>query len=108
MKAKVAILGCGRASQKWHLPTMHTLAKHGELDFVALCDMDKSLAKQTGESYGVPWYTSVEQMLEKHPDIMAVDVITGDPTTPCACQVDRRARQTRHGGKADGADLALL
>ena len=79
MKAKVAILGCGRASQKWHLPTMHTLAKHGELDFVALCDMDKSLAKQTGESYGVPWYTSVEEMLEKHPDIMVVDVITGDP-----------------------------
>ena len=80
MKAKVAILGCGRASQKWHLPTMHILAKHGELDFVALCDMDKSLAKQTGEIYGVPWYTSVEEMLEKHPDIMAVDVITGDPT----------------------------
>ncbi len=80
MKAKVAILGCGKASQKWHLPTMHTLAKQGELDFVALCDMDESLAKQTGETYGVPWYTSVEQMLEKHPDIMAVDVITGDPT----------------------------
>ena len=79
MKAKVAILGCGRASQKWHLPTMHTLAKHGELDFVALCDMDELLAKQIGEVYGVPWYTSVEEMLEKHPDIMAVDVITGDP-----------------------------
>ena len=79
MKAKVAILGCGGASQKWHLPTMHTLAKHGELDFVALCDMDKSLAKQTGETYGVPWYASVEEMLEKHPDIMAVDVIAGDP-----------------------------
>ena len=79
MKAKVAILGCGRASQKWHLPTMHTLAKHGELDFVALCDMDEPLAKQIGEAYGVPWYTSVEEMLEKHPDIMAVDVITGDP-----------------------------
>ena len=79
MKAKVAILGCGNASQKWHLPTMHTLAKHGELDFVALCDMDESLAKQTGEIYGVPWYTSVEEMLEKHPDIMAVDVIAGDP-----------------------------
>ena len=54
MKAKVAILGCGKASQKWHLPTMHTLAKQGELDFVALCDMDKSLAKQTGQIYGVP------------------------------------------------------
>ena len=79
MKAKVAILGCGRASQKWHLPTMHTLAKHGELDFVSLCDMNEPLAKQTGEAYGVPWYTSVEQMLEKHPDIMAVDVIVGDP-----------------------------
>ncbi len=79
MKAKVAILGCGRASQKWHLPTMHTLAKHGELDFVALCDMNEPLAKQIGEAYGVPWYTSVEEMLEKHPDIMAVDVITGDP-----------------------------
>lgn len=58
---------------------MHTLAKHGELDFVSLCDMNEPLAKQTGEAYGVPWYTSVEQMLEKHPDIMAVDVIVGDP-----------------------------
>ena len=79
MKAKVAILGCGNPSQRWHLPTMHTLAKHGELDFVALCDMNEPLAKQTGEAYGVPWYTSVEQMLEKHPDIRAVDVIVGDP-----------------------------
>ena len=42
--------------------------------------MDESLAKQTGEIYGVPWYTSVEQMLEKHPDIMAVDVIAGELT----------------------------
>ena len=79
MKAKLAIVGCGNPAQKWHIPTMHTLAKHGELDFVALCDMNEPLAKETGETYGVPWYASIEEMLEKHPDIMAVDVVVGDP-----------------------------
>ena len=79
MKAKLAIVGCGNPAQRWHLPTLHTLAKQGELDFVALCDMNEPLAKQTGETYGVPWYTSIEEMLDKHPDIMAVDVVVGDP-----------------------------
>ena len=80
MKAKVAVLGCGRPSQKWHLPTMRELAKRGEIDFVALCDMDEPLARKTGETYGVPWYASAERMLDKHPDISVVDIVTGDPT----------------------------
>ena len=109
MKAKVAILGCGRASQKWHLPTMHTLAKHGELDFVALCDMDKSLAKQIGEVYVVFRGTPVSRRCwKKHPDIMAVDVITGDPLHHVLGRLIAEHGKHVMVEKADGADLALL
>lgn len=49
MKAKLAIVGCGNPAQKWHLPTPHILAKHGELDFVALCDMNEPF--EVAENY---------------------------------------------------------
>jgi predicted dehydrogenase len=78
--AKLAILGCGNPAQQWHLPTMAELAKHGEVEFVAICDLDQDLAARTGQKYGIPHYSNVEEMLEKQPDIQAVDIVTGDPT----------------------------
>ena len=78
--AKIAILGCGNPAQQWHLPTLAELAKQGLVEFTALCDLDAELAAKTGARYGVPHYSSVEAMLETHPDIMAVDIVTGDPT----------------------------
>jgi predicted dehydrogenase len=33
-----------------------------------------------GKLYGVPYYTNLEQMLDRHKEIMAVDIVTGDPT----------------------------
>ena len=80
MKAKVALLGCGNPARKWHLPTLGELSKRGEIEFVALCDLDERLATENGEKYGVPYYTSVEEMLDRHKDILVVDVVTGDPT----------------------------
>ena len=78
--AKIAVVGCGRPSQRWHLPTVAELAKRGRLEWAALCDLDEELAARTGRAYGVPHYSSIEQMLEMHKDIVAVDVVTGDPT----------------------------
>ena len=78
--ARIAILGCGNPAQQWHLPTLAELAKQGLVEFTALCDLDAELAAKTGARYGVPHYSSVEAMLETHPDIMAVDIVTGDPT----------------------------
>lgn len=78
--AKVALVGCGRPAQRWHLPTLAELGKRGRLAFVAVCDLDDALAAQVGREYGVPHYTDVEQMLERHKDVLAVDIVTGDPS----------------------------
>jgi len=80
VKARIALLGCGRPAQRWHLPTLRELAKRGAIEFVALCDLDERLARQTGSRYGVPHYANAEEMLDRHPDILVVDVVTGDPT----------------------------
>ena len=80
MKAKVALLGCGNPARKWHLPTLSELSRRGAIEFVALCDLDERLAAESGARYGVPHYTSAEEMLDRHPDILVVDVVTGDPT----------------------------
>lgn len=78
--AKIAVVGCGRPAQRWHLPTAAELAKRGRIEFVALCDQDEALAARAGRMFGVPHYSNIEQMLDRHRDIMAVDIVTGDPT----------------------------
>ena len=66
--------------RRWHLPTLDELAKKGAVEFVALCDLDETLAAESGKKYGVPHYTNIEEMFDRHPDIMAVDIVTGDAT----------------------------
>ena len=78
--AKIALVGCGRPAQRWHLPTLSELAKKGAVEFVAVCDLDNTLAADAGKKYGVPHYANIEEMFDRHKDIMAVDVVTGDPT----------------------------
>ena len=79
-KAKIASVGCGWVAKRWHLPTIAELTKKGDLDYVAVCDADADTAREAGEAYGLPYYTDVEQMLEKHSDINVVDISTGDYT----------------------------
>ena len=78
--AKIALVGCGNPGRRWHLPTLSELAKKGAVEFVALCDLDETLAAESGKKYDVPHYTNIEEMLDRHQDIMAVDIVTGDPT----------------------------
>ena len=93
MRAKVALVGCGNPAQKWHLPTLAELTRRGELEFVALCDLDGDLAKQTGLHYGVPHYTDIDAMLDAHPEVLAVDIVTGDPTHHLlACHIAERGK----------------
>lgn len=77
-KAKIASVGCGWVAKRWHLPTIAELTKRGDLDYVAVCDIDEDTARAAGEEYGLPYYTDVQQMLEKHSDIDVVDISTGD------------------------------
>ena len=79
-KAKIASVGCGWVARRWHLPTIAELTKRGDLDYVAVCDADADTAREVGAEYGLPYYTDVEQMLEKHSDIDVVDISTGDYT----------------------------
>ena len=79
-KAKIASVGCGWVARRWHLPTIAELAKRGDLDYIAVCDADADTAREVGEEYGLPYYTDVAQMLEKHSDIDVVDISTGDYT----------------------------
>ena len=79
-KAKIASVGCGWVARRWHLPTIAELTKRGDLDYVAVCDADADTAREVGEAYGLPYYTDVEQMLEKHNDLDVVDISTGDYT----------------------------
>ena len=77
-KANIASVGLGAVAQRWHLPTIAELRKKGDLNFIAVCDIDEAKASETGKQYGLPCYTDVEEMLEKHKDIDVVDICAGD------------------------------
>ena len=79
-KAKIASVGCGWVAKRWHLPTIAELTKRGDLDYIAVCDADADTARAAGAEYGLPYYTDVEEMLDKHSDIDVVDISTGDYT----------------------------
>lgn len=59
---RVALLGCGRIAQR-HAE----LLGGGHIEgakLVAVCDVDTARAKNLGEKYGVPYFTSLEAMME--------------------------------------------
>lgn len=78
-KAKVAVVGCGRIALRAHLPVIEALSRD-TLELVAVCDAFEEKAQQAGEKCHVPYYTSIEQMLEEESDIDFVDVCTPDYT----------------------------
>ncbi len=79
-KAKIASVGCGWVAKRWHLPTIAALTKQGHLDYVAVCDADAAAAQEAGETYNLPYYTDITEMLGRHPNIDVVDITTGDYT----------------------------
>ena len=79
MTAKIGLLGCGNPSQNWYMPTLSELTKHGEIEWIALCDMDEKLAKKYGTEYDIPHYLSLDEMLDKNKDLDAVCIVTSDP-----------------------------
>ncbi len=72
-KLKVAIVGCGSISH-CHFPVYKKLE---DVELIACADIDFERAKQCAEKYEVPnAYASVEELLEKHPEVDIVDVCT--------------------------------
>ncbi len=73
-RVRVALLGCGRISRN-HL---EAIAKVAELELVAVADIDVARATEAGAAYGVPGFSSLEEMLAKVPsDLVAICTPSG-------------------------------
>lgn len=71
---RVAVAGCGRISQ-FHL---EAIARVNGLALAAVCDIDESRARASGESAGVPWFSSIDAMLAgAECDVVAVCTPSG-------------------------------
>ncbi len=57
---RVAFVGCGRISHNH----FEALSRIDGLALVAVCDTVESRAREAGEKWGVPWFTSQEKMLK--------------------------------------------
>ncbi|MCC6445048.1 MAG: Gfo/Idh/MocA family oxidoreductase [Armatimonadetes bacterium] len=68
---KVGVIGCGGIGGV-HLSQY---AKVDGLTLAAVCDSDPAKAQKAGETHGVPFYTSHQEMLEKE-SLDAVDICT--------------------------------
>lgn len=58
---KVALVGCGRISQN-HFDAIDAI---DGLSLSAVCDIVDERARSAGEKWGVPWFTSYDEMLAK-------------------------------------------
>ena len=68
-----ALVGCGRIASKH----CEALSKHlDSTTLIAVCDTDPVRAENTGKQYGVKWYTQYHEMMEKHPELDVVNILT--------------------------------
>lgn len=70
---KFALLGCGRIFKR-HAELLHNNQIPGA-KLVAVCDIQPSRAQKAGETFGVPWFTDLHEMMKKA-DIDVVSVLT--------------------------------
>ena len=70
---KFGLVGCGRIAKR------HSeLLGHSQIDnasLVAVCDIDEEKAKKLGEQFNVPFYTDMDEMMQKE-SIDVVSVLT--------------------------------
>ncbi len=70
---KFGLVGCGRIAKR------HSeLLGHSQIDnasLVAVCDIDEEKAKKIGEQFNVPYYTDMDEMMQKE-SIDVVSVLT--------------------------------
>jgi len=60
---RIALVGCGRISRNH----CEAIARIDGLELVGVCDIIADRARVTGESANVPWFTSIEALLEQVP-----------------------------------------
>ncbi len=72
-RVRFGVIGCGRVSGK-HLEALSSVLNCTEL--IAVCDCNPDRAERAGTKYGVPWYDNSITMLERHPEIEVIDILT--------------------------------
>lgn len=77
-KAKIGLIGCGRRARSVFLPTIVEGQKRGFFNLTSVCDITENVARETGETYHVPYYASAEKMLEKEKDMDFVCIVAND------------------------------
>jgi UDP-N-acetyl-2-amino-2-deoxyglucuronate dehydrogenase len=65
---EIALVGCGRISRNH----FDAIANVDGLRLSAVCDSEEARARQAGDEQGVPWFTSLQKMLES----VKCDVVT--------------------------------
>ncbi len=79
-----ALVGCGRIAQK-HLKLLSEgRIQHSKL--VAVCDILPHIARESGERYGVPWFTDMHQMMQKtaaQADVVSILTESGNHAAHC-------------------------
>lgn len=70
--AKIGIIGCGRIAGHH----CRSIAQVEGIELVAVCDLVEEKANAYGKEFGVPSYVSYRRMLDRHPEIDTVAVIT--------------------------------
>ena len=79
-----ALVGCGRIAQK-HIKLL-TEGQIRGAKLVAVCDILPRIAQQTGEKFGVPWFTDMHQMMrecENNIDVVSILTESGRHAEHC-------------------------
>ncbi len=74
MKLRFALVGCGRIAKK-HAEILAGGHVSGA-ELAALCDIREDRARSFGQTYGVPHFPNIRQMMETQADIDVVCVLT--------------------------------
>ena len=86
-KIKIAVVGCGRISRNH----FGSIEKHSsELELVAVCEIDPAVLAEHAETYKVPAYRDMEEMLENE----QIDLVV--LCTPSGIHPDQAALAAKH------------
>ena len=88
---RFGVVGCGRIAGN-HLRALASDRVPAEL--VAVADVKEDRAREKAEEYRVPYYLDYHEMLDRHPDIDVIDILT--PTGYHARHVIDLARYGKH------------
>ncbi len=79
-----ALVGCGRIAQK-HLKILSE-GRIQNSKLVAVCDIVPQRARESGERFGVPWFTDLHQMMKEtadHVDVISILTESGNHAAHC-------------------------